>query len=961
MPRTTMRLAATMLVRVATATSPLHAQAAAPVRIALPNGLVVWVQEDHHRPVALVQTVYKVGSLNEGPGTTGTAHYVEHMMYRSTDHVRAEDIYGYNDRLGGRWTGSTSQTTNYGEVVPAWGLENALRVTADRMGHASFDSTEFTRERNMVLTEANGFARSDPVSAFHDAVMRASFELHPYRYSSNTWAQDNLLVTREVVRDFYRRFYGPNNATISVVGDVRVEDVRRLVDKYFAPLPPAPETGEVHIVEPPQRVEKRVALTAPGVRPQIEIVYRTPQASHPDFPVLSVLDRVLGPRVRQAVTVAGGSDPATSYEPRPYPFVYRFTASADSGADLERIVNAIQGEIERVGRILTSGELGAALSTSAAAAGGRGGRGGGGGRGVGASPSVWNPPRNYPVLSDLATSLAAREVLPWEVGPDMLARIARAEGHVTPQDLGRYVDRWMRSSQRTVGVLVPGKSDFMPRWSTDRALTGERLDVPPMVTPPAKRHRPEPVPARSLEPLPKLALSWQRALLANGVIVRVARATTAGSDAAAHVRLTLGAAADPPGKEGLALLAARLLAADSGLVTRSRGVDPALSGATSIANDGVYDLHLHVPTESLTITLHTVAGALARRTWSDAQVGAERARMAAMLTAGPALNTGTVLVGFGASGRGGDVGTSARRIAIEAVAPEWQVAPRYTVQSLARITAGDVRDFLARHLMGGSVTVAVVAPLDTAPLRVAAADAFASMPARKSAARRSGARARSRSDSPDNRASIADERIAAPGETQVTIVAGLPGVTSDNPDRRALELLNYIVGLPQYGGRMGWAVTRAGLAYAAGAATTYGASTGFILLNTKTDTHNAVAAIQCIREIVEDIGARGVEPWELDEAKSFVLGRTLLYGPWNDSDNETIASALIESESRGEELLDLPAFSRSTLGVTLEQVNAAAKRYYRPDLLKVVAIGALPASGEQSPFAPGVFRAVFEP
>jgi hypothetical protein len=90
-------------------------------------------------------------------------------------------------------------------------------------------------------------------------------------------------------------------------------------------------------------------------------------------------------------------------------------------------------------------------------------------------------------------------------------------------------------------------------------------------------------------------------------------------------------------------------------------------------------------------------------------------------------------------------------------------------------------------------------------------------------------------------------------------------------------------------------------------------------------------------------------------------GGTLLYSPWNDSENDTIADALIESESRGEELLDLPAFSRATLAVTFEQVNAAARRYYRPELLKVVAIGALPPSGEKSPFAPGAFRASFEP
>src|SRR6185369_7789068 len=109
------------------------AQSPAPTRFELANGLRVWVQEDHTRPVVLVQVAYKVGAINETPGTTGTAHYVEHMVYRATEHIRNEDVYGYIDRIGGRYTGGTSRDgTTYGETVPRWALEAALRVTAER-------------------------------------------------------------------------------------------------------------------------------------------------------------------------------------------------------------------------------------------------------------------------------------------------------------------------------------------------------------------------------------------------------------------------------------------------------------------------------------------------------------------------------------------------------------------------------------------------------------------------------------------------------------------------------------------------------------------------------------------------------------------------------------------------------------------------------------------------------------
>src|SRR5207253_9679387 len=111
------------------------------------------------------------------------------------------------------------------------------------------------------------------------------------------------------------------------------------------------------------------------------------------------------------------------------------------------------------------------------------------------------------------------------------------------------------------------------------------------------------------------------------------------------------------------------------------------------------------------------------------------------------------------------------------------------------------------------------------------------------------------------RASATDERVQAAKETQVTVVAGLPGVPRDHPDRRALELLNYIVGVPSYGGRLGWALTKAGLTYSSAATTNFGASSGHIVFSTKCDTRNTESVIQAIREVIAGVGDRGVEDW----------------------------------------------------------------------------------------------------
>jgi predicted Zn-dependent peptidase len=194
----------------------------------------------------------------------------------------------------------------------------------------------------------------------------------------------------------------------------------------------------------------------------------------------------------------------------------------------------------------------------------------------------------------------------------------------------------------------------------------------------------------------------------------------------------------------------------------------------------------------------------------------------------------------------------------------------------------------------------------------------------------------------------------------VEVIAGLPGAPRGHPDRRALELLNYIVGVPSYGGRLGWALTKTGLTYSSAAVTTFG-EVGHILFSTTCDTRNTDATIQAIGEVIAGVGENGVEAWELREAQAFILGRTLLYGAREDSGPDAIAAALVESEAAGLELLDLPALSRAYLSVTLHDINRVARAYYRPAMLKVVAMGAVPDGEDRSVFAPGTFRALFEP
>jgi predicted Zn-dependent peptidase len=788
-------------------------------RFELSNGLRVWVQPDRSRPVAFVQVTYKVGSLHETAGMTGIAHYVEHMVYRATENIRNEDIYGYIDRIGGRYTGGTwPDVTKYGELVPSWAIESALRVTAERMTRAIFDSLEFERERSNVIAETNGYADQDPLSAFQDAMLQASFELHPYRYNSNTWARDNLVLTRAQAFEWYKRYYGPNNAVLAVVGDVDVDSVRAMVERHFRELTRAPESGRITIVEPPQRAEKRVIMTAPKVEKRLEILWRAPPAAHPDYPVLAALHWVLLHKLGKPFLKRSASefwvikDSATQY-----PYVFRIGIPANPSENLERLLGTIQSQIDSIaaGRV-TAEELQFARQPP----------------GVLSAPlerasSGLPPRRSY--LSNIADTLTARETESWEVGDDVRRRIDSARRRVTVEDLSRYAKRWLRTSQRTVGFLVQGKDDFDPRWTDERTLALDRTEIPPLTTPPAPRNRPEAVPARALEPLAPIRVPNVRRILENGIILRAGTSSGNSRDSVTQIRVNFSSELDSAG-------VARLVKEDTALAR--------LRPWTWWNRVGTRTTYTPAPL--------SVAIAAPARIASVEQL---------TTTAAAALSK------------------LHRRVVVEAPQPP-------------------------PHVPG-------------------------------------------------------EERVPQPDSVQVSIRATLPGVPRGHPDRRALELLNYIVGVPSYGGRLGWALTKTGLTYSSSAATTFGESDGQITLRTASNPSNVDAVIQAIREVVQGVGEDGVMDWELLEAQAFTLGRTVLYGAREDSDAAVVAHALAESELTGLEQLDLPALSRAYLSVTHADLNRVARTYYRADRLRIVATGGVRPRSSEKIFPEGTFRGLF--
>jgi len=185
----------------------------------LANGLGVLTKEIHTSPVVTVWAWYKVGSRNEREGITGCSHWVEHMLFKGGIRFKKGDIFKQVARVGGYNNGFTSQDyTIYFESLPADKVELGLDIESDRMANAAFDPAETESERTVIISEREG-AENNPEYLLSEEVMGTAFRHHPYRWPIVGYMSDLQTTTRDELYDYYRTYYGPNNAMLLVVGD----------------------------------------------------------------------------------------------------------------------------------------------------------------------------------------------------------------------------------------------------------------------------------------------------------------------------------------------------------------------------------------------------------------------------------------------------------------------------------------------------------------------------------------------------------------------------------------------------------------------------------------------------------------------------------------------------------------------------------------------------------------------
>lgn len=261
------------------------------------NGLRVLVLPDRSTSVAAFMVTYHVGSRNEGVGTTGATHMLEHLMFKGSERFNRRmgtDIFEVLQQVGAQVNATTwLDRTNYYEVLPTQHLPLAAAIEADRMRRALISDEDVASERIVILNELDR-GQNEPIRNLHDSVWATAFVAHPYRHPTIGWRSDVETITAGDLRAFYDTYYWPNNATVTVIGPVDVGETLSLIESHFGQIPrSANPIPEVRTREPVQVGPRRVVVRQAGEVGAVIRAYKGPSALEKDADALELLSRIL--------------------------------------------------------------------------------------------------------------------------------------------------------------------------------------------------------------------------------------------------------------------------------------------------------------------------------------------------------------------------------------------------------------------------------------------------------------------------------------------------------------------------------------------------------------------------------------------------------------------------------------------------------------------------------------------
>jgi zinc protease len=349
---------------IAVGVATMLGSAAAPVNVKkieftdtkLKNGLRVIIAEDHSAPVFALAVNYNVGSRDERKGRTGFAHLFEHMMFKGSENVGALEHPHLIFSNGGTMNGTTSKDrTLYFEMLPANQLDLGLFLEADRMRSLDITKANLDNQRNAVQEERRLGVDNQPYGRTFELRDELAYENFAYEHAVIGSMEDLTAATVDDVASFFKTYYAPNNAVLSIVGDVDTKTALAKVRKYFESIPSQQPPPEVDMTEPAQKEERRTTIEDGLARlPRLDMVYKIPPSSSPDTEALQVLSTILSngrsSRFFEAIVRQKQLSPGISAFPGETrgPGLFTVVGTVTPGKAVADLEAAVEAEIEHL-------------------------------------------------------------------------------------------------------------------------------------------------------------------------------------------------------------------------------------------------------------------------------------------------------------------------------------------------------------------------------------------------------------------------------------------------------------------------------------------------------------------------------------------------------------------------------------------------------------------------------------
>lgn len=318
----------------------------------LDNGLHVILHEDHSTPIAAVTVLYHVGSKNEDPERTGFAHFFEHLLFEGSENIGRGEFDSYVTNAGGALNANTSQDrTFYYELLPSNQMELGLWLESERMLHANIQNIGVETQREVVKEEKRQRVDNQPYGSWLENMMKRLYTEHPYNWVP-IGSMDHLNAAQlDEFMNFYKKFYVPNNATLSIAGDIDIEKTKGLIHAYFGEIPRGAEVVQPTIQEPELGGEKTATIYDNIQLPAIMMGYRMPPQTSDDAYALQMASSVLsgGPSSRMYKRLVDQDQSALQVFAFPFSLeqggAFITFSLANAGKTIEDMVPALEEEI----------------------------------------------------------------------------------------------------------------------------------------------------------------------------------------------------------------------------------------------------------------------------------------------------------------------------------------------------------------------------------------------------------------------------------------------------------------------------------------------------------------------------------------------------------------------------------------------------------------------------------------